>query len=67
VHSQLDDEVKSIRELKTDDVANAVLALVKAIDPAQPFPRTLPRQMSQKVSSSSSARPRRRRCPPLLF
>ncbi len=45
----MDDEVKSIKQLKTDDVANAVLALVKAIDPSQPFPRTLPRHMSQKV------------------
>jgi len=50
---QLDDEVKSIKQLKTDDVANAVLALVKAIDPSQPFPRSLPRQMSQKVNICS--------------
>lgn len=54
--SALEDEVKSIKDLKTDDVANAVLALVKAIDPSQPYPRTLPRQMSQKVPSLLSRR-----------
>lgn len=38
-----------MKDLKTDDVPNAVLALVKAIDPSQPFPRLVPRHMSQKV------------------